>query len=385
MKASWPSSPTSYDVARSISFYTDSATFGGAEQALFTLIEALDRRAWTPSLLLNEAPGGPPLARHLDGLDVAVRTVAPAPLGAAGAIRVPSLARSLRRDRPDVFHAHMSWPLAAKYALAAAVLARVPATLGTVQLFPDFDLDRSNFWQLKALAARVGRYIAVSRDIEAQLVERLHWPAEKIDVVYNAARFERFDAVEAAKRRAELSGGGAHPVVLTTARLDPQKGHPVLLRAARELPGVVFALAGDGPDRVALEGQAAALGIGDRVLFLGHRTDVPELLAACDVFVLPSLFEGSSLALLEAMGAGRAVLSSAIGGTGELVVDGEDGVLVPPGDAQALAAGLRKLLDDPALRARLAERAGRRVARDFTPAANCERVTQIYEELIAGA
>src|SRR5207249_3082155 len=100
------------------------------------------------------------------------------------------------------------------------------------------------------------------------------------------------------------------PVILMPARLDGQKGHDVLLRAAAEVPEAMFALAGEGPLRASLEAQAAAAGIADRVVFLGHRTDIPELLAAADVFALPSLYEGSSLAVLEAMAAGRAVVSS---------------------------------------------------------------------------
>jgi glycosyltransferase involved in cell wall biosynthesis len=370
-------------VARSIFFYTDSATFGGAEQALFMLIEALDRTAWQPTLLLEDAPGGPPLATHAGDLDVAVRTVPPMPLGAAGAARVPAVAKALRRERPAVFHAHLSWPMAAKYGLAAAVLARVPATVATVQLFPRFELDRSNLWQLRALAAGVGRYIAVSEDIAAKLVGRMRWPAEKIDVVYNAVDADRFQGVGGADLRASLAGDPQRPIVLTIARLDRQKGHPELLRAAAELPEAVFVLAGTGPERAGLEAQAAALGLEGRVQFLGHRDDVPQLLAACDVFALPSLFEGSSLAVLEAMAAERPVVSSAIGGTDELIADGENGLLVPAGDADALAAALRRLLGDRSLRTTLAQRARQRVEQAFTPAVTCGRVTKIYEELLA--
>jgi glycosyltransferase involved in cell wall biosynthesis len=372
-------------VARSIFFYTDSAILGGAEQALFTLIGALDRRRWRPTLLLDEAPGGPALKAHIGQLDVPVRAIPQMPLGAAGAAKVPGLVRMLRRERPDVFHAHLSWPLAAKYGLAAAVLARVPAVVATVQLFPDFELDRSNFWQLRALAAGVGRYVAVSRDIATQLVERMRWPAEKIEVVYNAVRFDRPPIADRAALRARLAGDAGRPIVLTVARLDRQKGHAVLLRAAAEAPAATFLFAGDGPEREALAAQAAALGVSDRVRFLGQRSDVPELLEACDVFALPSLFEGSSLAVLEAMAAERAVLSSAIGGTDELIADGRDGLLVPPGDAAALAAALRRLLADDALRGELGRHARVRAEHNFTPVAMCGQITRIYEELLAGA
>src|SRR5262249_5244968 len=143
--------------------------------------------------------------------------------------------------------------------------------------------------------------------------------------------------------RERLGAGPERPVVLTLGRLDAQKGYPVLLEAAAQLPDADFAVAGEGPERDVLEDLAGRLGIADRVHFLGHRTDVPELLAAADVFALPSLYEGSSLAVLEAMAARRAVVSSAVGGTEELIEDGESGLLVPPGDAAALAGAIRRL------------------------------------------
>lgn len=368
-------------MARSIFFYTDSRELGGAEIALLMLIENLDP-GWEPTLLLDEDPGSAPLAERAEALGAEVRRVAPMPLGLAGARRAAGLARTLRAERPAIFHAHLSWPLAAKWALAASVAARLP-TVATVQLIPEFRLERSSYLQLRALASRVDRYIAVSRDVAEELVERFRWPAAKVSVGYNAVEIDRFGGAAPAGLR-ERIGGGERPLVLTPARLDEQKGHAVLLRAAAELPGVDFVLAGEGPLRGSLEALAAELGVADRVRFLGYRSDVPELLAACDVFALPSLYEGSSLAVLEAMAARRPVVSSAIGGTDELVEDGADGMLVAPGDAEGLAAALRRLLGDPALRADLAARARERVERDFTPAAMTGRVEAIYAELLAG-
>ena len=173
--------------------------------------------------------------------------------------------------------------------------------------------------------------------------------------------------------------------MLTLGRLDEQKGYPVLFEAATLLPNAVFALAGEGPERRGLEALAAGLGIADRVHFLGHRTDIPRLLAACDVFALPSLYEGTSLAVLEAMAARRAVVSSAIGGTDELIDDGESGLLVPPGDAPALAAAIGRLLADRGLRESFGARARERVEADFTRQAMADRVTAIYERVLADA
>jgi glycosyltransferase involved in cell wall biosynthesis len=369
-------------VARSIFYYTDSRELGGAELSLLMLIEGLDRTAWEPTLLLDDEPGSAPLAERAQELGIGIRRLPAMPLGLGGGVRAVKLARRLRAERPAIFHATLSWPLAAKWALAAAVAARVP-TVATVQLIPEFELERSSAWQLRALAAGVNRYVAVSRDVADELVARFHYPAAKVEVVYNAVRPERFEGPPPAGLREQLGLGRGLPVVLTCARLDEQKGHDVLLRAAAQLPDVAFALAGEGPERSRLEALAGELGIADRVLFLGYRTDIPQLLAACDVFALPSLYEGSSLAVLEAMAARRAVVSSAIGGTDELIDDGEDGILVAPGEVAPLVAALGRLLADGERRELLGRRARERVEADFTPAAMRGRIVAIYEELSA--
>lgn len=368
-------------MARSIFFYTDSRELGGAENALLMLIESLSAERWQPTLLLNAAPSADSLAELGAGLGIRVMRVPPLPLGLGGARLVPLLARLLRRESPDLFHAHLSAPLAAKWGLSAAVLARVP-TVATVQLVPSFEPDRAARLQLRVLAAGVDRYIAVSEDIARELSTRFRWPARKIEVVPNAVDVERFQRRRSDDLRAELSGGRDLPIVLTCARLDDQKGHPVLFRAAAEIPDAIFALAGDGPLRGELEAEVARLGLGDRVVFLGRRSDVPDLLAACDVFALPSLYEGTSLAVLEAMAAGRAVVSSSIGGTDELIEDGVSGLLVAPGDATALGGAIERLLGDPELRASMAARARERARAEFTRQEMAKRVERVYTDVL---
>jgi len=368
-------------VARSIFFYTDSRELGGAENALLMLAESLDPDAWEVTLLLGEDPGTEALAELARGIGLAEVRVPALPLGLEGARRVPRLASILRAERPDLFHAHLSSPLAAKWGLAAAVLAGLP-TVATVQLVPAYEPDRLARLQLRALARRVDRYIAVSHAIVEELTGRFRWPPAKIEVVHNAVAIERFGDPPPPGLREELAGEDGAPLILTLARLTEQKGHPTLLRAAAEVPEAVFALAGEGHLRGELEAEADRLGVADRVRFLGHRGDTAALLAACDVFALPSLYEGSSLAVLEAMAAGRAVVSSAIGGTAELVEDGETGLLVPPGDPRALAASLRRLIDDRELRSRIAERGRRRVETDFSRQAMAARVERVYREVL---
>jgi glycosyltransferase involved in cell wall biosynthesis len=364
-------------VARSTFFYTDSRVLGGAEGAMFMLLGALDRGRWEPTLLLDDSDAVAPLRERAAALDVPVLPVEPLPLGLEGARRVPALARTLRARRPAVFHAHMSSPLAAKWALSAAVAARVPAILGTVQVISDHPPGRAALLQLRLLARGVDRYLAVSRAIAAELAGAYRWPAAKIEVVHNAVELERFEGVDAGGLRAEL-GAERRPLFLTAARLSDQKGHPTLLEAAAAVPDAVFALAGEGPEQAPLEALAGRLGVAARVRFLGRREDVPRLLAAADAFVLPSLYEGSSLAVLEAMAARRAVVASAIPGTDELIEDGRSGLLVPPGDAGALGAALQRLLGDPALRESLAAAARERVERDFSRETMARRVEAAY-------
>jgi glycosyltransferase involved in cell wall biosynthesis len=368
--------------ARSIYYFTDSGEIGGAERALLSLLEHIDRRIWRPTLLYNPSANVASFVDRAHELGAEVRAVPPLPLGFAGARGMPSLARQLRGERPTVFHAHLSWPLAAKYPLAAAVLARVPAVVATVHLFPALTVNRSTYFQERLLATGVGRYIAVSRDIAARLYAAFGWPARKIETIHNGVAVERFQGGQDPQLRRALTGGESVPVVLTVARLAQQKGLDVLLRAAVDVPDARFAIAGDGPERVQLETMAQSLGVAGRVAFLGHRTDVPDLLAAADLFVLPSLYEGSSLAILEAMAAGRAVVSSSIRGTDELIVDGESGCLVQPGDAEGLAGALRAVLGDDATRARLGSAARDRVVAKFSAAVATERVTHVYEDLL---
>jgi glycosyltransferase involved in cell wall biosynthesis len=368
-------------VARSIFFYTDSRELGGAENAMLMLLATLERSRWQPTLLLDAGGDAAPLEERAAAIGVPARRVPPMPLGLGGARHALSLARWLRDQRPALFHAHLSWPLAAKWALGAAVLARLPS-VATVQLIPEMELERSSELQLRLLSRGVGRYIAVSRAIAGELDRRFGWPAEKIEVVYNAVDLARFEVSAPSALRGQLGGRDGVPLVLTAARLDEQKGHDVLFRAAAEVPQARFVLAGDGPLRGKLEAEVDGLGLAERVLFLGRREDVPQLLAACDVFALPSLYEGSSLAVLEAMAARRAVVSSAIGGTAELIADGENGLLVPPGDAPALATALRRLLAEAPLREELARKARDRAEAEFSRETMGRRVEEIYGELV---
>jgi glycosyltransferase involved in cell wall biosynthesis len=365
-------------VAQSVCYFTDSVEVGGAERALLLLIGSLDRASWRPTLLFNR--GAEALAEEAARLGATVDEVPAAPVGLRGARRVPGLVGRLRRERFDVFHAHLAWPLAAKYPLAAAIGARVPAVVATVHLAPEFALDRSTRLQHRALSTAVGRYVAVSHDVAAQLAARLGWPPAKITVIHNGVPLPATEPRRDEALRNSLAG--AAPLAVTVARLTQQKGIDTLVRAAADAPGVQFAVVGDGPERTRLEAAARSLGVADRVRFLGHRHDVPDLVAAADVFVLPSRWEGSSLALLEAMAAGKPVVATAVGGTRELVTDGETGILVPPDDATALADAVRSLALDATRAGALGAAARARVAAEFEISAKTEALTDLYRDVL---
>jgi len=174
-------------------------------------------------------------------------------------------------------------------------------------------------------------------------------------------------------------------VATSVARLVPQKGLDVLLEAwAQGMAGrgASLWLAGDGPARGALEAQAARIGLGEGVRLLGRRDDVPDVLAATDVFVLASRQETTPIALLEAMAAGCACVATDVGDCRAMLADGAAGRIVAPGDVPALAAVLREVTADGALRDRLG-RAARERARLFSDVSMAERTAAVYETVLA--
>ena len=168
---------------------------------------------------------------------------------------------------------------------------------------------------------------------------------------------ERFRApVDRSAVRAALGLGDSDAVVITVGEHSVRKNHETVLSAVAPLPGVHVLLCGVGERHEALEAQARALGMADRTHFLGFRRDVPELLAASDVFVFPSLQEGLPVAQMEAMAAGLPCVVSDVRGNRDLIARGEGGFLRAPRDARGFSEDIARLLEDPALRTRMGER-----------------------------
>jgi glycosyltransferase involved in cell wall biosynthesis len=296
------------------------------------------------------------------------------------------LADLVQRRGVDILHVH-------GYAAADFGRLAARATGAALVLHEHFADPRMPAYQGLAdrvLAPLVDRAIAVSASTRDFLVRERHVPAEKVALIWNGAPLDEFAPVpeETGRRvRAELGIPTDAIVVGSVGRLSAQKGHRVLLEAA----GPVLAgssrawivIAGDGDQMPVLRAQAARLGAdARRVVFAGHRADVPAVLGAIDVFCISSHYEGTPLALFEAMAAGKAIVSTAVDGCREVLQDGLDGLLVPPSDPPALATALSRAVDDAQLRVRLAHEA-RASSKRYDIAECVRRMQDLYDDVLA--
>ena len=367
---------------KTVLYYTDSSIFGGVERAVLRHIEGLDRNAWRPILVHHPEAGIAVLLQEATRLDVELVEFPRLPLGLTGARQVPAFKAMLHTKRPAVFHAHLSSPLACKWGLAAALFEQVPAVVATLHLWVEMSYTPASRWQQSMIGAKLGKYIAVSRHIAQKLEQVFNIPGSKLEVIHSSVGNPCFEDPINFNPPAEIALNRSRPVILTVARLDQQKGLPVLLAAAAQVPDAVFVLVGEGPERSALERQRHELGLEDRVILAGFRQDIPAWLRHCDLFVLPSLYEGVPLSLLEAMAAGKPVIASAIPGIDEAVTHTETGWLVPPGDAESLAKAIRLLLVDRKLSERLAFAGQARVHTEFSDQVMNQHLNQVYTELL---
>ena len=259
----------------------------------------------------------------------------------------------ITQTNPQIAHVILPAPWAGVIPREVALAHRLP-------LFATEQLVDASFYLVPELRERIHRcyeqsvvHIAVSQANRRLLIEKFGFPAAKLMVIPNAvdtALWKPGTEQEKKLARAEY-GFDKTKVMLCPARLDIQKGIDVLLSACAGLrrQNWLLLIAGIGPDEIQLKEQAVALGIDDRVRWLGWRNDIQKLLLAVDLFVLPSRYEGQPFALLEAMAAGTPVVAAAVSGIPEAVDGGRLGRLAPPEDPVALAEAIEKTLDDPHL------------------------------------
>jgi glycosyltransferase involved in cell wall biosynthesis len=375
---------TTLDRSRTIALMLESDGPGGAEVLLLQLAEELRRRGhdvvpvgpergvgWLPERLCES--GFEPAYFHLD------RTLDP------GLVR--RLAELFRRRGVELVHGHEF--TMAVYGAAAARRAGLPNVItfhGSQTMCRALRRRVAVRWAMRRSAATV----AVSEATRLQLAADLGVPAGHIVTVAKGVPGRTGDP---APIRAELGVRDGERLLLAVGNLSERKGHLVLLQALAQLereglrtPWRLAIAGGRGGEmHEALVRFAGEHGLASRVHILLNRTDIPNLQAAADVFVMPSLWEGLPLAVLEAMVAGKAIVASRTSGIPEAIVDGEHGLLVPPGDPAALAAALRQVLEHGDLRQRLANAAERRGRAEFTIEAMADRYEAVYRRALARA
>lgn len=262
-----------------------------------------------------------------------------------------AFSRFLRARRIDILHSHLFAPIVG--ACASAFLNRIPH-IGTLHDIYTIEEKRSRVKHLRLASALGTRLVAVSDGMRRR-IEELGFPAGRIRVITNGADIDRFQGSGDNALRSKLGISPDETILVCVGRLAGIKRHDVLIEAASKLGPLPYRLllAGDGPERQRLEGLVSRLGLGSRVMFLGQRDDIPEILKASDAFVLSSDSEGLSCSIVEALSAGLPVIATDVGGNPELVEDGITGFLAPPGDPARLAEALVKVIKDPALGKRL--------------------------------
>ncbi|MGA8573162.1 MAG: glycosyltransferase [Desulfobaccales bacterium] len=293
-----------------------------------------------------------------------------------------TLCRVLRRYRIQLLHTNSYVP--GNYARLAAALMGVPLIVDHWHGFTRFSRKRRLICRL--LGRRTTLSLAVSQGVRDYLIEQCALDPAKVRVVANAIDLARIQEHRPrAEVRRELGITEETRVVGLVGRLDHWgKGHRELFIALAGLKDrypLTALIIGGGRREAELRQLAAAMGLGPQVLFLGQRRDIPDLLAAMDILVLPSHSEGVSLALLEAMAAGLPVIATAVGGLPEVVTDAANGLLIPPRDPEALARALERLLADPNFARRLGEQARADMKAHYSLERLGREINEIYGEL----
>ncbi len=355
---------------------------GGTEGQLLEIASRLDRHRFDVTVCVLK--GHDVITRELG--ERGVRVIA---LGGKGKwdVRVLSrLWRAIRQEQPEVIHAFLFFAN-----LASRVLGRFLRVPVLISSYRGVDVETGWLYQLiDRWTARWARAMTCcSEAVRRSVIPRIGGDNGKYVTIHNGVDLERFTG-SAPLTRAELGLREGIPVIGTVCRLDePVKGLTVLLEATARLtrqaegPGCQLLIVGEGPADHLLHERVGKLEMAERVVFAGMRRDIERLLPVLDVFVLPSLTEGFGIAIVEAMAAGRPVVATQVGGIPEVVVHLDTGLLVPPGDADALAAAIEAILRDPNRARALGARGQRRAREKFSIELTVKRHEELYETLVA--
>lgn len=282
------------------------------------------------------------------------------------------LTRLFRQERPDVVHSNL---YTAVYSMMPARRCKVPCCVHTVHTLAEKEMP-ALYQKILAHYYRRGQLIpvAISGEVQQSIVKRYGLSEKQVPRIHNGVDFDRFYPQKGNQERNFLS-----PRFICVGSLYPHKNHKLLLHAFqllhKKIPGAVLTIAGDGPLKAELEQEAEGLGIAGAVSFLGTIARVEEVLRQQDIFVLSSDYEGFALVVVEAMACGLPAVATRSGGPESIIQDGQNGFLVPVGDAEAMANRMAELCSED--RYRLFSRRAVDRAQDF----GVLRMTSEYERL----
>ncbi len=353
------------------------AGISGSEAHLLALLPRLQERGWDVRMLMlhEDEPGAWEFARALESRGVALDAIRVR--ADVDPIAFARLVGYLVRARPAILHTHLVH--GETYGLLAGAAVRVPVRFSTKHGFNEF--REMPYFGLadRAVASLAHVEIAISRGLARYLEEVEGFDGESFEIVHYG--------IEPDGEPAPYAHGT--PRLLCVGRLIPIKGHIVLLRAfaaaRRTVPGLELDIAGRGPLEPALRALARELDVADAVRFLGHITPIQSAIERATVVVVPSMGEGFGMVALEAMERARPVIAAEIGGLGEIVRDGETGLLVPAGEAEPLADAIGRLAGDPELARRMGEAGRRRALARFLQVFCTERTELLYEAALERA
>lgn len=365
----------------SVLHFTNATVRAGAEEHILTLLRGLSQQDFRLNLVCDPEIADVMRPDIPDGVELI-------PLSFRRFDQFTSAFRLrdiLRSKRVDILHSHLFWS-----SLFASVVGRfcgVPVILETTHVRELWRTGwKSNFTIDRAVGKCVDRYIAVSEANARYLVQQKGLPKKKVRVIRNGSDVRRFDPEHkpASTLREGLGFGESDPVLVVVARLEPQKGHKVLLSAMpsirAEFPNVRLVCVGDGVLRSELTEQTCALGLERNVRFVGTQTNVQDWLALSEISVLPSFYEGLPLVAIESLAAGVPVVATDVDGTPEIVVNGRTGLTVPTNDPRALDQAISLLLHSPELRHQFGTAGRQRVLEEFTEEQQIRRTAELYFE-----
>jgi glycosyltransferase involved in cell wall biosynthesis len=300
---------------------------------------------------------------------------------------IPRLVRTMRSGKFDIVHTHMF--ASNLLGRVAAMLAGVPVVVSTVQLIA----EREKWWEIlldRALQFKTDMMISSSEAVRRSFIKR-GIREDKIITIYNGIDFSRFDGVDGGearnKIRLEFGVDDSSFLVGTVARLRRVKGIGYLIEAARHIvetiPDARFLVVGDGPQKAELEHKVEQFDLSSEFIFAGTRWDVPAILSALDLFVLPSLSEALGIAVIEALLMRIPVVATNVGGVPEIVRSGETGLLVPPRDPTRLAEAIAYMHSNKDEAIAMAQAGERRVRGMFDIAHLARKQAELYERLLA--